>query len=124
MGKLFDSSFPNDAMSKSPRVISIKQTDADILNMSWDDGHVSPFTLRYLRDECPCAECKGETVLLHTFHPSPQTEKPGRYAVKSIVSVGNYAIQITWGDGHETGLYAWDYLREICPCDECFQRRN
>ncbi len=111
-------------MSNAPRVISIKQKDADILNMSWDDGHLSPFTLRYLRDECPCAECKGETVLLHTFHPSPQPEKPGRYALKSIIPVGNYAIQITWGDGHETGLFAWDYLREICPCDECFQRRN
>jgi DUF971 family protein len=111
-------------MNNSLRLISIKQTDADTLNMSWDDGHVSPFTLRYLRDECPCAECKGETVLLHAFHPSPQAEKPGRYALKSIVPVGNYAIQIRWGDGHETGLYAWDYLREICPCDECFQRKN
>ena len=106
------------------RVTSIKQTSADILTMTWDDGHVSPFTLHHLRDECPCAGCKGETVLLHTFQPSPQAELPGRYDVKSISPVGSYAIQIVWGDGHDTGLYAWDYLRELCSCDECAKERN
>jgi len=104
-------------------VTSIKQTSPTAIVMIWDDGHVSPFPLSYLRDECPCAECKGETVLLHTFHPSPQPERPGRYALKTIVPVGSYAIKIGWGDGHETGLYAWEYLREICPCDECISKR-
>jgi len=102
---------------------SIKQTNPETLVMTWNDGHVSPFPIRYLRDECPCAGCKGETVLLHSFHPSPQPEMPGRYALKSITPVGNYAIQVVWGDGHDTGLYAWDYLRSICPCDECAQTR-
>ncbi len=106
------------------QIKSIKQTSAEVLTMGWDDGHVSPFTLRLLRDECPCAECKGETVLLHSFHPSPQPEKPGRYAVKSITPVGNYAIQFSWGDGHETGIYAWGYLRDICPCAECVKKRS
>lgn len=105
-------------------VTSIKQTNAETLVMTWDDGHVSPFHLRYLRDECPCAGCKGETVLLHTFHPSPQPEMPGRYTLKSITPVGKYAIQAVWGDGHETGLYAWDYLRAICPCAECSEKRK
>jgi DUF971 family protein len=106
------------------RVISVKQTSTDIVTMTWDDGHVSPFTLRHLRDECPCAGCKGETVLLHTFHPTPQPEVPGRDALKSISPVGSYAIQIVWGDGHDTGLYSWDYLREICTCDVCRGKKN
>ena len=111
-------------MRETVRVTSIKQSGNDLLSMAWSDGHVSPFPLRYLRDECPCAECKGETVLLHTFHPSPQPEKPGRYDIRSITPVGSYAIQMLWGDGHETGLYAWDYLRDICPCDECKKQRE
>ena len=106
------------------RVTSIKQTSTDILTMTWDDGHVSPFTLHHLRDGCPCAGCKGETVLLHTFQPSPQPELPGRYDLKSISPVGSYAIQIVWGDGHDTGLYAWEYLREICSCDECAKEKS
>ena len=103
---------------------SIKRTDANTLVMTWDDGHVSPYLLTYLRDECPCAGCKGETVLLHSFHPSPQPELPGRYTLQSVTPVGNYAIQVVWGDGHDTGLYAWDYLRDICPCDECMKKRK
>jgi DUF971 family protein len=34
-------------------------------------------------------------------------------------AVGRYAIRFTWNDGHQHGIFAWDYLREICPCDEC-----
>ncbi len=105
------------------RVTAIKQITLEALTMTWDDAHVSTFPLRYLRDECPCAGCKGETVLLHSFKPSPQPEIPGRYELKSITPVGNYAIQIVWGDGHETGLYAWSYLRDICPCGDCSGKR-
>jgi DUF971 family protein len=124
MGELFAASFHNNALGYRMRVISVKQTSANILTMTWDDGHKSQFTLVHLRDECPCAGCKGETVLLHTFQPSPQPELPGRYALKSISPVGSYALHIVWGDGHDTGLYAWDYLRSICPCDDCAKEKN
>ena len=91
--------------------------------MTWDDGHISPFPLTYLRDQCPCAECKGETVLLHSYQPIRREEKPGRYELKGMHVVGNYALQIIWGDGHDTGLYSWQYLRGACPCNECSSRR-
>jgi DUF971 family protein len=32
--------------------------------------------------------------------------------------VGNYALQLTWADGHNSGIYSWEYLRELCPCVE------
>ncbi|HEY1266366.1 MAG TPA: gamma-butyrobetaine hydroxylase-like domain-containing protein [Candidatus Binatia bacterium] len=35
--------------------------------------------------------------------------------------VGNYAIMFRWGDGHETGIYTFQYLRSLCPCEECKQ---
>ena len=37
----------------------------------------------------------------------------------SLEQVGNYALQINWKDGHSYGIYSWDYLRELCPCEEC-----
>jgi len=40
------------------------------------------------------------------------------YFIKQLVPVGNYAIQPQWDDGHQTGLYTWDYLRFLCPKDE------
>jgi DUF971 family protein len=105
------------------RPVAIKQTSADSLSITWDDNHVSPYTFKLLRDECPCAECKGETVLLHTYQPQTQVQLPGHYEVKSLQQVGSYAIQITWGDGHATGLYSWQFLRDLCQCDECSAKK-
>jgi DUF971 family protein len=41
------------------------------------------------------------------------------FEVASIVAVGNYAIQITWGDGHNTGIYTYEHLRSLCECGQC-----
>ena len=91
----------------------------DRLTVEWHDGHKSVIELRTLRDHCPCAGCQGETVLLHTYTPAPQPERPGKYSLKSAQPVGSYALQIVWGDGHSTGLYTWHLLRSLCSCAEC-----
>jgi len=100
--------------------VSIKKTSPTELTITWKDGHVSPYTLELLRDSCPCAGCKGETVLMREYQPPPPDRStPGRYDLKSIQQVGSYAIQLVWGDGHNTGIYSWEYLRELCRCGEC-----
>ncbi len=66
--------------------------------------------LRILRDNCPCASCQGETVLLKTFKPAPSPELPGKYVLKGAQQVGSYALQVFWGDGHQTGIYTWETL--------------
>jgi DUF971 family protein len=38
--------------------------------------------------------------------------------------VGKYAIRFTWSDGHEHGIYSWEFLREWCPCRECSALRD
>lgn len=93
--------------------LSIKQTDSETITITWDDQLVTPFTIRHLRDECPCAECKGETILMQQILPVVKPKQPGHYTIAAIVPVGSYAIQITWGDGHATGLYSWEYLRHL-----------
>jgi DUF971 family protein len=94
--------------------IQIKIKDKDKLVIKWNDGAESLITLKYLRDECPCANCKGETVLLKTYRPAKQKlTNPDAYKIKDIQTVGGYAIQITWKDGHSTGIYSWEYLKQL-----------
>ena len=92
----------------------IKVIEKNKLFFKWDNDTESYIDLKYLRDECPCASCKGETVLLKTYIPAkPANPAPENYIVKSIQQVGGYAIQILWGDGHNTGIYTWDYLKQL-----------
>lgn len=92
----------------------IKIIDKEKLNVIWDDDASSTIPLKYLRDECPCASCKGETILFKTYRPASLTVfSPEMYKVKAIEVVGDYAIQITWKDGHNTGIYTWDYLKTL-----------
>lgn len=99
---------------------SIKQISSSELAVDWDDGHKGKHNLPVLRRYCPCAACKIEAeegekaVLLPVLIP-------GRNELKGIEKVGNYALQFRWGDGHSTGIYTYDYLRQICECDECTQ---
>ena len=94
-------------------------SNQDTLSVLWDDGHQEIVSLRTLRDRCPCASCQGETVLLRSYKPPPQPSLPGKYTLKGAEQVGSYALQLTWGDGHATGIYSWDLLRSLCECDEC-----
>lgn len=99
---------------------SIKKIGLSELQVVWNDGHGSTFTLVQLRDQCPCAGCQGETVLLHTYVPPPvDTRTPGRYELKDLSLVGSYAMQCAWGDGHGSGIYTWERLRASCPCGAC-----
>jgi DUF971 family protein len=92
----------------------IKILDKDKLFLVWNDDSTTTITLKYLRDECPCAGCKGETILFKTFRPpQPTIFSPEMYKIKNIEVVGDYAIQIWWKDGHNTGIYSWDYLKTL-----------
>jgi DUF971 family protein len=94
--------------------ISIKKIAPEILRITWNDGHETSLPLQGLRDRCPCAGCKGETVLLRSYvPPAPDTTVPGRYTLIGVDMVGSYAIQLTWEDGHNTGIYTWEYLEEM-----------
>ena len=96
----------------SPKKIKI--ANRNTLVISWKDDTESSIDLKYLRDECPCAGCKGETILLRTYRPpKPQMANPEMYNVKAIDTVGGYAVQITWKDGHNTGIYTYEYLQEL-----------
>ena len=102
--------------------LKVRRNGETELRIDWDDSHESRFTLRALRDNCPCASCKhenesgGGAVLLPIL-------TPGQYELKGIELVGSYALQLTWGDGHRTGIYSYELLRRICECEICKNMR-
>lgn len=83
-----------------------------VVRVTWEDGHTGDYPREYLRGYCPCALCQGhEAGVKFTGVPGAK--------LGEISTVGNYAIQFTWDDGHSTGIYTFDYLRSLCPCPEC-----
>lgn len=93
------------------------------MTVAWDDGHASFYPFSLLRAGCPCADCRGGHDRMGNF-PDPavfETNLPDSPAnrLKTIVPVGAYAISPVWEDGHDSGIYRWDYLRALCPCPQC-----
>jgi DUF971 family protein len=85
------------------------------MDIEWSDGHLSEYPHEILRGYCPCATCQGHSGLIE-YRPG------GNLEIRDIQSVGNYAIALTWGDGHATGIYQFSYLRSLCRCPECSTR--
>jgi DUF971 family protein len=110
---------------KKPASVKIHVKTGAGVDITWADGHSSHFDYPYLREHCPCAACNDERAkkeshsgvilpaspLLPMYKPKPRAN--------SATQVGNYAIQISFNDGHSTGIFSYDYLRTICPCAEC-----
>jgi len=99
--------------------VQIKQNSSNSFDIKWDDAHESTISLKTLRDQCPCAGCQGETILLKTYKPVPKLEQAGMYNLMRVDLVGHYAVQLSWGDGHNTGIYPWAHLKNLCECNLC-----
>ena len=84
------------------------------LRLTWSDGHAAEIDYSYLRGYCPCAGCQGHGAGPVRFKLPPAPVEP-----LDIRPVGNYAVSIQWSDAHDTGIYRFDFLREICPCPAC-----
>lgn len=99
--------------ASQPRPTEVRHVREDgVLRISWSDGHVADYTYEYLRGWCPCALCQGHGGDRHFV----RSVAPRLAAVEAV---GNYAFNLTWADGHQTGIYSYAYLREICPCAAC-----
>src|SRR5262245_21347569 len=104
-----------------PKSISLSENPKGLL-IEWSDGHKATYPFDYIRKACPCALCKGERTPLDLAPlalPVLKNISPTASEAKNMSKVGNYAISFQWGDGHDAGIYTWDYLRKMCPCHEC-----
>ncbi len=105
-------------MAVIPKTIKL-YAEGDTVAIVWSDGHQGSYPYQYLRDRCPCATCTGAEP---ASEPPPGEfpmlgSKPLRPDRAELV--GRYALQIFWNDGHSSGIYTFDYLREICLCPGC-----
>jgi DUF971 family protein len=84
------------------------------LAIKWNDGGESFIPLGKLRRACPCAGCKGETDIMGNVYKNPEQKlTAAAFEMVRFVSVGGYAIQPVWLDGHATGIFSFDYLQQI-----------
>jgi DUF971 family protein len=79
-----------------------------VLEVAFDDGRTIRLTAERLRVESPSAEVQGHS-------PSQKRTVTGkeRVAIVGVEPIGNYAVKIIFDDGHDTGIYTWEYLRKL-----------
>ena len=83
-----------------------------MVDIQWSDGHRTKLGFRPLRQACPCAMCVDEVTGEPRLNPEsvPKDVHP-----LDVRTVGRYALQFHWSDGHNTGLYTFDTLRALDP---------
>jgi DUF971 family protein len=122
---------PNIAGAADPKAVNVHLSTGQGMDITWKDGHQSHYTFQYLRDACPCAMCDQERVKSDREPGEGAKPQPGALPMfkaapkpDTASGVGKYAIQFHWNDGHEHGIYSWDFLRAFCPCTECAELRK
>ncbi len=84
------------------------------LAIKWNDGAESYISLETLRRSCPCAGCKGEMDILGNVYKNPDRPlAPNAFQLVRMGRVGGYALQPVWADGHDSGIFSFDYLRRV-----------
>lgn len=87
----------------------VERVGEGALRVQWSDGHDSLYPWELLRRSCPCAVCREADARPEAAGVRPVELKP----------VGRYAMTVRWSDGHSTGIFSYDYLRSLCPCEAC-----
>ena len=107
------------------RPVALSKEGTERLVVEWNDGHRSVYAWRHLRQNCPCAGCKGEfgqppdpfRILTASELNAPPL------APVAVTPIGHYAYKITWNDGHDSGIFTLENLRDLCQCNECLAKK-
>lgn len=94
------------------------QPIGDELAIVWNDGSESYYKLETLRRACPCAACGGEPDVLGRVERPLVTYVPKSFELRNARQIGGYSVQLTWEDGHDSGLYTFKYLKHLSERSE------
>ena len=94
---------------KPEKIDRISET---ILNIKWDNGEQTICHTKTLRQHCPCAICQDAREKTGPLNIISSDQK--HIELKTWHYVGNYAIAVAWSDGHDTGIYTYEFLRQLC----------
>lgn len=92
-----------------PREI-LQETNSQ-LRITWADGRECCYAAPQLRRLCPCAQCVNEWTGERTLKHEAISDE---IEINDLSIVGRYALNFRWSDGHETGIYSFQYLRDLC----------
>jgi DUF971 family protein len=120
---------PADAVT--PKKVRIKKTEGTGAEIDWRDGHQSAWTFAWLRNACPCATCHEEREKTGRLPGAPKPKEQTLLMMYEtpvtpleVAPVGKYALKFKWSDGHESGIYSWEYLRRVCQCEMCVKHTH
>ncbi len=117
---------PLSVNAVTPLKVRVMKSEGTGVSIDWKDGHRSSWNFAWLRHACPCATCNEERKAsgraVGAAPPKPGGplvlyEAPPRPV--EVTPVGKYALRFKWNDGHESGIYSWEYLRRVCQCAVC-----
>ena len=94
----------------------LAKSGADRLLIEWSDGQRRSYSFAELRDKCPCASCRekrSQPPAASNLLPVLSAAEARPLEVQGMKPVGNYAYSIEFSDGHDTGIYTFEFLREL-----------
>lgn len=98
-----------------PTGVKADRTNKKVV-ISWSSGESCELSFAGLRAICPCVTCRGghgnmgKSPDLNELRAAQNAD----LTLENLTAVGSYAIQFFWSDGHSTGIYSWDYLKQAC----------
>lgn len=104
-------------MTNTPRPTNVTaDRERRVLTIQWNDGRECRYSFAGLRAVCPCVLCQGGHA--NMGRPADklllQKSQNDMLNLDAATAVGSYAIQFAWNDGHDSGIYTWNYLYEAC----------
>jgi DUF971 family protein len=101
-----------------PHPTKLSRADGNKLAIEWSDGQRREYTFKELREACPCATCRekrgeGATPAPKNLLPVLSAAEARPLTIAGMQPVGNYAYSIEFSDGHDTGIYTLELLRQL-----------
>ena len=97
-------------MMSAPPILFRAHRDRRLFEVGWEGEAARSISFKTLRCECPCAVCVDEMTGVRILKAD---DVPEDIAPVKLEPSGNYAVRIVWSDGHSTGIFTWDRLRDL-----------